>query len=659
MNAAYLAYFAYTEHRGIEYMSRNVKYDVVVAGAGHAGIEASMACARMGLNTALITLNVEMIGHMPCNPAVGGLGKSQIVREIDALGGWIGRLADATGIQFRMLNRKKGPAVWSLRTQNDKAAYRRAAQKLVFNQPKLDVLQDEITAIQIKNRQCTGIVTSLGETIQARIVVLTPGTFMNGRIFIGLHSQEAGRLGEFPARGLSQSLLNAGLTLGRLKTGTPCRIDGRTIDLSGLEAQPGDADHPYFSHWGEPIDSLPQIECYLTYTNRLTHELIRNSLDRSPLYTGKITGIGPRYCPSIEDKVMRFPDRDQHQIFLEPEGLDSKEIYANGISTSLPYDVQAAMLQSIRGLENARMIRPAYAVEYDFVQPTQLKPSLECREIDNLFLAGQINGTSGYEEAAGQGLLAGINAFRKLHEQNPLILTRDQAYIGVMIDDLVTRGVDEPYRMFTSRAEYRLLLRSDNADTRLVKTGFDSGLIESDRYDLFQRRNRLLNDELKRLETQRLSPTKDNLALMEKLSLQGIHRHMTLKELLRRPEFSYSHLIEFGLDNPGFPSDLIEKLMIEIRYEGYIERQVEDVSRFRKLEDTIIPANFDYLSVDSLSNEVRQKLNAIRPVSLGQASRIPGMTPAAISVLSVLIHRAQIRRGSSGAQEKQDAALDQ
>ncbi|MBN1879305.1 tRNA uridine-5-carboxymethylaminomethyl(34) synthesis enzyme MnmG [bacterium] len=640
-------------------MSRNVKYDVVVAGAGHAGIEASMACARMGLNTALITLNVEMIGHMPCNPAVGGLGKSQIVREIDALGGWIGRLADATGIQFRMLNRKKGPAVWSLRTQNDKAAYRRAAQKLVFNQPKLDVLQDEITAIQIKNRQCTGIVTSLGETIQARIVVLTPGTFMNGRIFIGLHSQEAGRLGEFPARGLSQSLLNAGLTLGRLKTGTPCRIDGRTIDLSGLEAQPGDADHPYFSHWGEPIDSLPQIECYLTYTNRLTHELIRNSLDRSPLYTGKITGIGPRYCPSIEDKVMRFPDRDQHQIFLEPEGLDSKEIYANGISTSLPYDVQAAMLQSIRGLENARMIRPAYAVEYDFVQPTQLKPSLECREIDNLFLAGQINGTSGYEEAAGQGLLAGINAFRKLHEQNPLILTRDQAYIGVMIDDLVTRGVDEPYRMFTSRAEYRLLLRSDNADTRLVKTGFDSGLIESDRYDLFQRRNRLLNDELKRLETQRLSPTKDNLALMEKLSLQGIHRHMTLKELLRRPEFSYSHLIEFGLDNPGFPSDLIEKLMIEIRYEGYIERQVEDVSRFRKLEDTIIPANFDYLSVDSLSNEVRQKLNAIRPVSLGQASRIPGMTPAAISVLSVLIHRAQIRRGSSGAQEKQDAALDQ
>ncbi len=621
-------------------MNRSSKYcyDVLVVGGGHSGIEASMAASRLNMKTALVTMNVDAIGQMPCNPAIGGLGKSQIVREIDALGGCIGQLADATAIQYRMLNRKKGPAVWSLRTQNDKNRYRLESRKLLFSQNNLDIIQEEVVDFQITGNQCTGVVTSAGETIQARAVILTPGTFLNGKIFIGLNASHAGRMGEFSADSLSAGLNRLGLKMGRLKTGTPCRIDKRTIYWKKLEPQSGDSVHPLFSYWYTP-ELLPQVDCYLTFTNSQTHQRISENLDRSPLYTGKITGTGPRYCPSIEDKVFRFPDRERHQIFLEPEGIDSYEIYANGISTSLPYDVQIDILHSIEGLEKARMIRPGYAVEYDYVQPTQLKPDLECRAVSNLFLAGQINGTSGYEEAAGQGLIAGINAVHKINEQEPVVLRRDQAYIGVLIDDLVTKGIDEPYRMFTSRAEYRLQLRFDNADSRLATIGKTVGLLSSKHFQKYTTKQKLIDRELIRLNTQKVSPSNDNQKRFQDLGLPEINRHITLNELLRRPGFDYEVLRKMNLVDYDFPEEYEENILIHIRYEGYIARQAEEVGRFDQLEKIRIPENFDYSSAQALSTEARQKLSETRPVSLGQASRIPGITPAALTALSILIQK--------------------
>ncbi len=613
-------------------------YDVIVVGAGHAGCEAALAAARLGHPTLVVTVNVDHIGEMSCNPAVGGLAKGHLVREVDALGGEIAKNTDATGIQFRRLNTKKGPAVQSSRAQADKEQYRLRMKRVLEGQENLDVKQGLVDALIVEDRAIRGIITSIQERFLGKTVILTTGTFLKGLVHIGLKHFYAGRMGDPASIKLSDHLRDLGLEVGRLKTGTTPRLDGRTIDFSRLEPQYGD-DHPApFSFETESI-TQEQVPCYITYTNKKAHEIIKTGLDRSPLFTGIIEGVGARYCPSIEDKVVRFPEKPRHQVFLEPIGLGTTEIYPNGVPTSLPVDIQLKMLRSIEGLEHVEIVRPGYGIEYDYVDPIQLNPSLECKTIRGLFLAGQINGTSGYEEAAGQGIMAGINAVRYVTGEPPVVIGRAQAYIGVMIDDLVTKGTKEPYRMFTSRAEYRLLLREDNADLRLRELGHDIGLVSDSLYEKFKLKREAIDRLLGLLSEIRLTPRPDVNLTLEGLGLGTINQPALLMDLLKRPGAAFEDVARLDSRLLDFDKEIIEQVSILIKYNGYIRRQTEQVERAKHLEGTKIPEAFDYQTIPGLSNEVKEKLSRIRPISLGQASRISGITPAAVSVVQVYLKK--------------------
>lgn len=624
------------------------QFDVIIIGGGHAGTEAAMAAARMGRQTLLLTHNIDTLGQMSCNPAIGGIGKGHLVKEIDALGGLMATAIDHAGIQFRILNASKGPAVRATRAQADRVLYRQAIRTALENQPNLMIFQQPVEDLIVENDRVVGAVTQMGLKFRAKAVVLTVGTFLDGKIHIGLENYSGGRAGDPPSISLSQRLRELPLRVNRLKTGTPPRIDARTIDFSVLAPQHGDTPVPVFSFLGDASQHPEQMACYITHTNEKTHDVIRNNLDRSPMYAGIIEGIGPRYCPSIEDKVMRFADRNAHQIFLEPEGLTSNEIYPNGISTSLPFDVQMQIVRSMEGMQNARIIRPGYAIEYDFFDPRDLKPTLESKFIQGLFFAGQINGTTGYEEAAAQGLLAGLNAGRFAAEQEGWAPRRDQAYLGVLVDDLSTLGTKEPYRMFTSRAEYRLMLREDNAALRLTEKGRELGLVDDVRWARYSEKLERIERERQRLRDIWMHPHAENVEQVNALLKAPLSREANGEELLRRPEMDYAQLTATEAFAPPLDDvQAAEQVEIQVKYEGYIARQQEEIEKQQRNENTVLPLDLDYRQVSGLSNEVIAKLNDHKPNSIGQASRISGITPAAISILLIWLKKQGLLRRSA------------